>query len=90
MEQEVTTKNLQENLAACLERVAADKERLVVLRDGSPLAVLVPLEDLWKLQSVEDDEDAIEGARALKEFIESGEEGIPLDQVLQEMNTDSR
>ncbi len=59
--------------------LAADQERLVVVREGKELAAVVPLEDLAILEELDDllDQAALEASR--KEAREQGT--IPLAEV---------
>jgi antitoxin (DNA-binding transcriptional repressor) of toxin-antitoxin stability system len=58
-------------LVTAMERAAVGKERLVLVRDGKPLAAIVPIEDLDALEA-EDAHDINEGLEALADFERDG------------------
>jgi len=68
-------------LADLLNRVAYGRERIRIERRGKVLAVLVSPEDAELLEAIEDEVDAMEIERALREHRESGEESIPYDVI---------
>ena len=49
----ISTVEIKAHLSAWLNRVAFKKERLVVLRRGKPVAALVSLEDLHRLEELD-------------------------------------
>ena len=53
----ISTVEIKAHLAAWLNRVASKKERLVVLRRGKPVAALVSLEDLHRLEELDAHQD---------------------------------
>jgi len=55
----------RKNLARIIKRVAYEKETFVLTRYGEPLAAIVPVEDLERLQALEDRQD-IEDAWAAR------------------------
>lgn len=58
--------NFREDFDIVLEQVAQG-ERIVLLKDGKPLAALVPVEDLnWMIQQ-EDETDLMAAQEALKD-----------------------
>ncbi len=67
------------SISDLIDKVANDKNRLVVLREGKEIAALVPLEDLEILEELDDllEREGIEAAR--KEAQEKGT--IPLEKV---------
>lgn len=65
-----------------LNRVEYRHERISLTRHGKEVAVLIPVEDADLLEALEDKLDAEEALQALKEFRESGEDSIPLQDLL--------
>lgn len=63
-----------EPLGSVVERVTTTKERVVLIRDGRPIAAVVPIEDIETLESIEDERDSriVREARARWE-----EAGLP-------------
>lgn len=51
MTQAVSVTQLRAKYGELTRRVAVGKERIVVLRRGKPLGVLIPLEDLRRLEA---------------------------------------
>jgi prevent-host-death family protein len=64
-----------------LRRVIDDRERVVLSRDGRPIAAVVPIEDLEFFEAIEDQLDAEEARRAKEEFLRSGEPAIPWEKI---------
>lgn len=60
----------RKHLARIIKRVAYEKDAFLLTRYGKPLAAIVPVEDLERLQALEDRQD-IEDAWAAR--TESGE-----------------
>jgi prevent-host-death family protein len=58
---------VRENLSDTLNRVAYQKERIVLRRRGKDLAAVVPIEDLIFLERLEDRVDLEAARKALKE-----------------------
>lgn len=77
----ITIKELRENLAEIVNRVAFGGEYFVVTRHGKPLVAIVMPFDLQLCQALEDYDDA----KYMEEMEASGEldkPGIPLDEVI--------
>jgi PHD/YefM family antitoxin component YafN of YafNO toxin-antitoxin module len=55
-----------------VQRVAEQKERVVVLYEGREIGALVPLEDLAVLQGLEDQADLAKAREALAEIEKEG------------------
>jgi hypothetical protein len=55
-----------------VQRVAEQKERVVVLYEGREIGALVPLEDLAVLQGLENQADLAEAREALAEIEKEG------------------
>ena len=47
----ITASTLQRQVGAVLRRVAIEKQRLIIKRDGFPIAVIMPIEDYGRLAS---------------------------------------
>lgn len=77
----ISTGSLRQHLADTLNRAERSKDRIVVERNGRPVAVIVPVEDLDALEALEDADDAqaADDARA-----EGG--ARPLADVLREID----
>ena len=57
----------QDEFATILNRVVDGKERIVLHRDGKPVAVVIPVEDLKLLERlIEEEEDRIDLANGLR------------------------
>jgi prevent-host-death family protein len=61
--------DLRKDVAEILNKVAYGHERIIVHRRGKDTAVIIPLEDLALLESLEDQQD-LEDARAAREAVE--------------------
>jgi prevent-host-death family protein len=72
----------QEEFATILNRVADGKERIVLHRDGEPVAAVIPVEDLKLLERlIEEEEDRIDLAKAERILSDPEQEWIPWEQV---------
>ncbi|MHC4878210.1 MAG: type II toxin-antitoxin system Phd/YefM family antitoxin [Planctomycetota bacterium] len=76
---------IRDNLADALNRVAYQGERIVLERRGKGVAVLVSMEDLALLETLEDKEDAKAARKALSEVKRKGGKGVPLTDVKAEL-----
>jgi prevent-host-death family protein len=74
-----------EDFSDTLDRVAKERERIVLHRGGKDVAVLVPLEDLALLEELEDRLDAEDFRAAKEEWEREGRQTIPLDEVVKEL-----
>ena len=54
----ISTRQLRQQLADMLNRASYAKDRIVVERNGRPVAAIVPLADLEALEALEDAADA--------------------------------
>jgi prevent-host-death family protein len=77
----VTTRELREKLSEIIGRCAYGGDRFVVKRNGKPVAAVVPIEDMFVAQYVEDQLDIRECERQLA----AGEleHPTPLDEVVE-------
>jgi len=76
----MTTRELRERLSEIIGRCAYGGDRFVIKRNGKPLAAVVPIEDMFVAQRIEDLHDAAEYERA----VAAGEleHTTPLDEVV--------
>lgn len=65
----VTTRELRDKLSEIVGRCAYGGDRFVVKRHGKPLAAIVPIEDMYVAQYVEDQMDSA----AYRQALEAGE-----------------
>jgi len=75
---QVGIKEIRDNLAEALNKVAYAGERVVLARRGKGVAALVSMEDLALLEKLEDEADVRDAKRALAEMKRKGEKPIPL------------
>lgn len=78
----INTADAKEQFADIINRVAHNKERVILTRRGKEIAVIIPLEDFDLLQQSEDKHDLREAIDALKEARHAGT--INLDQLKEE------
>ena len=62
-----TVSEARNNLPELLNRVGEGQERILIERHGKPIAALVSLEDLRRLEALEDAIDSAELRSAVKE-----------------------
>ncbi|HEY8021542.1 MAG TPA: type II toxin-antitoxin system Phd/YefM family antitoxin [Thermoanaerobaculia bacterium] len=79
----LTTTKARERFGDTLNRVASGKERVVLTRRGKDLVAIIPLEDLARLQALEDKQDLRDARAALREIKKHGT--IPLDQLRRDL-----
>ena len=72
---------VRDNFADVVNRVAYKGERFMLERRGKAVAALVPVEDLVRLEELEDRLDAKEGARVLRQMKAKGEKPIPVAEM---------
>ena len=77
----VTVKQIQQDIAGALDRVASGGERIVVRRNRKSLAALIPIEDLALLERMEDRFDNEEADKALAEMEATGQKPIPVADI---------
>jgi PHD/YefM family antitoxin component YafN of YafNO toxin-antitoxin module len=76
-------------LAAAAARAERDRERLILTREGKPVAAIVPIEDLEALEAWEDDQDSQLAAEAIAQWEAEGRPpGIPLEDVARDLGID--
>ena len=74
---DVTVSELRADMATAVNRVAFGKERIVVQRQGKPIAALVPIEDLEALEALENQA----WARLADEAMAEPGEDVPWEQL---------
>ena len=62
----------KEDFSELVNRVAHNRDRVIITRRGKEIAVLIPIEDLQLLQTQQDKRDLAEAVEALKETREHG------------------
>ena len=67
----MSTNDAIEKFLDLINRVAQNKERIVLTRRGKEIAAIVPMEDLHAIQSSHDKQDLQEAIEALKEARQS-------------------
>src|SRR2546423_9753793 len=85
----ITTRAAGEDFGALLERVESGKERIIVQRDDRPVAAVIPIEDLERLERLiqeEEDEDRIDLAEHRRIMADPNEEFIPWEQAKRELD----
>jgi prevent-host-death family protein len=80
----LSTAEARERFAELVSRAAFGKERIVLTRRGKPLAAMVPVADLERLQALEDAADRAAVERAETEMARTGDRGVPLAEILAE------
>ena len=68
----IKTVDAKEEFTELLNRVAHNKERIILTRRNNEIAALIPIEDLVLLQSIENKADLEIAANALKEARDKG------------------
>lgn len=72
-----------EQFSDLIHRVAEEKERILVTRDGEQLVAIIPIEDLELVEALEDKIDLEEARAARQEAIEKGT--ISLEELKKEL-----
>lgn len=73
------------DLPAAIDRAAATGERVLLTRDGEPVAAIIPAADAAWLEALEDELDAEALRRAREEWERSGRKTVPLDDLAREL-----
>lgn len=63
----ISTSDAKEEFSELINRVAHDKERIILTRRGKEIAAIIPIDDLHFLQSSQNQTDLDEALEALKE-----------------------
>jgi prevent-host-death family protein len=78
-----------DSFGAAIDHAADDKARVVLTRDGKPVAAIVPIEDYEALEAIEDAHDAKLAGEALAIWEAAGRpRGIPMADVARELGID--
>ncbi len=81
----VTATRARDEFGETLNRVAYGKERIVLSRRGKPLAALIPLEDLARLEELENRADVQADVQDGREALSESEERIPYEAARREL-----
>jgi len=77
------------SFGAAINHAAEDKARVVLTRDGKPVAAIVPIEDYDALEAIEDAFDAKLAREAMAAWEAAGRPpGIPMADVARELGID--
>ena len=63
----INTVDAKEGFSDLLNRVSQQNERIILTRRGTPIAAIVPIDDLNQLQLLQDQQDVHEAIHALQE-----------------------
>lgn len=77
----ISTTAARDRFADILNRAAYGKERVVLTRRGRPLVAVVPIEDVERLEVLEDERDAEEVRRRREAWERAGRPSIPIEDV---------
>jgi prevent-host-death family protein len=81
----VSAESAGATFGAVIDHAADDKARVVLTRDGKPVAAIVPIEDYEALEAIEDAYDAKLAREAIAAWEAAGRPpGIPHEEVLAE------
>ncbi|RLE30262.1 MAG: prevent-host-death family protein [Acidobacteria bacterium] len=78
----LNTTEARENLAEILNRVAYAKDRVRITRHGKEVAAVVPIEDLERIEMMENENDVRAAGEALVEAREKGT--VPWEKIKKE------
>ncbi|MBI3184064.1 MAG: type II toxin-antitoxin system Phd/YefM family antitoxin [Myxococcales bacterium] len=78
---ELSSSEARDAFADIINRAAYGKERVVLTRRGKKLVAVVPVEDLERLEALEDKLDVAAAERAEKRAKAKGEKPIPWDKA---------
>ena len=81
----LTTSKGKGTLRETLDRVAQNRERVIVRCRGKDVAALVPMEDLAALEEMEDRLDAEDFRAAKKRWQRGGLKTVPWDKLKSEL-----
>jgi prevent-host-death family protein len=82
---QLNTIEAKEQFADLINRVAHNKERIVLTRRGKEIAAIIPIEDLALLMESQDKHDLHEAIDALKEARNAGT--VSLEQLKEDLGT---
>ena len=84
----MTTSAAHEDFGALLDRVVSGKELIILQRGDRPVAAVIPIEDLERLERLieeEEDEDRIDLAEHRRLMADPNEEYSPWEQAKREL-----
>jgi prevent-host-death family protein len=81
----INTVDAKEEFTELVNRVAHNKERIILTRRGKDIAVIIPIEDLQLLQSSQDKQDLNDAAEALRDARQHG--SITLDALKEQIGS---
>ncbi len=85
----ITAESAGDAFGAVIAHAADDKARVVLTRDGKPVAAIVPIEDYDALEAIEDAHDAEMFRKAMTAWEAAGRPaGIPMADVARELGID--
>lgn len=85
----VAAESAGEPFGAVIDHAAHDKARVLLTRDGKPVAAIVPIEDYEALEAIEDAYDAKLAGEAIAAWEAAGRApGIPMADVARELGID--
>jgi prevent-host-death family protein len=85
----VAAESAGEPFGAVIDHAAHDKARVLLTRDGKPVAAIVPIEDYEALEAIEDAYDAKLAGEAIAAWEAAGRPpGIPMADVARELGID--
>jgi prevent-host-death family protein len=82
---QMNTIEAKEQFADLINRVAHNKERIVLTRRGKEIAAIIPVEDLALLMESQDKHDLHEAIDALKEARNTGT--VTIEQLKEDLGT---
>jgi len=68
----INTSDAKEEFSELINRVAHNKERIILTRRGKGVAAIVPLEDLYRLEESQNKHDLQDAVEALQEARQIG------------------
>lgn len=82
----LTVAKAKDQFSDLLRRAEHGGERLIIHRHGKPVAALLPMRDLERIEALEDEEDLRDARAAIAEAEREGT--VPLETVLQRHRLD--
>ena len=68
----ITTVKARNDFSTLINRAAFGKERIVLTRRGKEIVAVIPIEDMKRLEEIEERLDVAEAVKALKEAKKKG------------------
>src|SRR5437762_385420 len=82
----ISATEIREDLSSIVNRVAYGGERIILDRRGKGIAAIVSMDDLRRLEDMEESHWAAEADKALADARRKGERPIPFEQVEKGLN----